>query len=78
MEDKELDFLIADLEQENRLLRARNERLEKELAKAEEEIARLQSNTLSPHFTITPAYLLINSVSMNIYVYDNKYKRHRI
>jgi hypothetical protein len=45
MEDKELDFLIADLEQENRLLRARNERLEKELAKAEEEIARLQSNT---------------------------------
>jgi hypothetical protein len=45
MEDKELDFLIADLEHENRLLRARNERLEKELAKAEEEIARLQSNT---------------------------------
>jgi hypothetical protein len=45
MEDKELDFLIADLEQENRLLRARNERLEKELAEAEEEIARLQSNT---------------------------------
>jgi hypothetical protein len=45
MEDRELEFLIGDLEQENRLLRARNERLEKELAEAEAEIARLKSNT---------------------------------
>lgn len=29
MADEELDFLIADLEQENRLLRARNERLQR-------------------------------------------------
>jgi cell division septum initiation protein DivIVA len=35
MEDRELEFLIGDLEQENRLLRARNERLEKELAEVE-------------------------------------------
>jgi hypothetical protein len=43
MEDRELDFLIADLEHENRLLRARNERLEKELAEAEAEIVRLET-----------------------------------
>ena len=40
---RELEFLIGDLEQENRLLRARNERLEKELDAAEKEITRLQS-----------------------------------
>jgi hypothetical protein len=45
MEDRELEFLIGDLEQENRLLRACNERLEKELAEAVDEIARLKSNT---------------------------------
>jgi len=28
MRDQELDFTLADLEQENRLLRARNDRLE--------------------------------------------------
>ena len=28
-QEREMDLLIADLEQENRLLRARNERLEK-------------------------------------------------
>jgi phage shock protein A len=43
MEDRELEFLIGDLEQENRLLRARNERLEKELAEAEAKIARLET-----------------------------------
>ena len=41
--ERELEFLIGDLEQENRLLRARNERLEKELDEAEKEITRLQS-----------------------------------
>lgn len=38
------DLLIADLDQENRLMRARNERLEQELAKSRnktiEEVAR--------------------------------------
>lgn len=41
--DRELEFLIGDLEQENRLLRARNERLEKELNEANAEINRLNS-----------------------------------
>lgn len=31
-QERELDLLVAELEQENRLLRARNQRLEKELA----------------------------------------------
>lgn len=30
-EERNLDFIIAELEQENRLLRARNERLENEV-----------------------------------------------
>lgn len=30
--ERELDFALAEAEQENRLLRARNERLERELA----------------------------------------------
>lgn len=30
-EDRELDLLVAELETENRMIRARNERLEKEL-----------------------------------------------
>lgn len=33
-QERELDLLVAELEQENRLLRARNQRLEKELAEA--------------------------------------------
>lgn len=33
-QERELDFLVAELEQENRLLRARNQRLERELADA--------------------------------------------
>lgn len=33
-QERELDLLVAELEQENRLLRARNQRLEKELAQA--------------------------------------------
>jgi hypothetical protein len=41
--EQELEFLIGDLEQENRLLRARNERLEKELDEANAEIDRLES-----------------------------------
>ena len=40
---RELEFLIGDLEHENRLLRARNERLEKELDEANAEIDRLES-----------------------------------
>jgi hypothetical protein len=32
--DREQDFLIAELDHENRLMRARNERLEQELAQA--------------------------------------------
>lgn len=40
---RELEFLIGDLEQENRLLRARNERLEKELNEAIDLIIRLES-----------------------------------
>lgn len=45
MEDneRELEFLIGDLEQENRLLRSRNERLEKELDEALQQIMQLQS-----------------------------------
>jgi hypothetical protein len=31
MDDRELDLLVAELETENRMMRARNERLEKEL-----------------------------------------------
>ena len=30
--ERELDLMVAELEQENRLMRARNERLERELA----------------------------------------------
>lgn len=41
--ERELEFLIGDLEQENRLLRARNERLEKELDEAIDLIVRLES-----------------------------------
>lgn len=41
--ERELEFLIGDLEQENRLLRARNERLEKELDEALQQIIQLQS-----------------------------------
>lgn len=41
-DERELEFLIGDLEQENRLLRARNERLEKELDEANAEIDRLE------------------------------------
>lgn len=41
-DERELEFLIGDLEQENRLLRARNERLEKELDSANAELDRLE------------------------------------
>ena len=40
---RELEFLIGDLEHENRLLRARNERLEKELDEALQQIIQLKS-----------------------------------
>ena len=36
--DREQDLLIAELDHENRLLRARNERLEKELAEKRERV----------------------------------------
>jgi hypothetical protein len=40
-QERELDLLVAELEQENRLLRARNERLESELQAAIKIIAGL-------------------------------------
>lgn len=42
-DERELEFLIGDLEHENRLLRARNERLEKELDEALQQIIQLKS-----------------------------------
>ena len=35
MDERELDLLVAELEMENKLMRARNERLERELAHAQ-------------------------------------------
>jgi hypothetical protein len=40
--ERELDLMIAELETENRMMRARNERLEKELAAATTERLRMQ------------------------------------
>lgn len=40
--ERELDLMIAELETENRMMRARNERLEKELATATTERLRMQ------------------------------------
>ena len=40
--DRELDLLIAELETENRMLRARNDRLEKELAQSRADYQRFQ------------------------------------
>ena len=42
-EDRELDLLVAELEQENKMMRARNERLQQELDEATETTARLQT-----------------------------------
>jgi hypothetical protein len=43
-EERELDLALAEAEQENRLLRARNERLEREiLAAADAEAARIHA-----------------------------------
>lgn len=41
-QERELDLLVAELEQENRLMRARNERLETELNRAMDENARFK------------------------------------
>lgn len=41
-QERELDLLVAELEQENRLMRARNERLETELSRALDENARFK------------------------------------
>lgn len=42
MDERELDLLVAELETENRMMRARNERLEHELDTALDENARLK------------------------------------
>jgi ADP-ribose pyrophosphatase YjhB (NUDIX family) len=41
-EERNLDLMVAELEQENRLMRARNERLEQELERALDETARFK------------------------------------
>lgn len=41
--ERELDLMVAELETENRLMRARNERLEKELAQARADLYRFQT-----------------------------------
>jgi hypothetical protein len=41
-EEREMDLTIAELEQENRLMRARNERLERELTVERNERERMQ------------------------------------
>ena len=40
--ERELDLMIAELETENRMMRARNERLEKELAQSRADYRRFQ------------------------------------
>jgi hypothetical protein len=42
-EERALDLLVAELEYENKLIRARNERLEKELTEALDEAARFKT-----------------------------------
>jgi len=42
MEDRELDLIVADLETENRMMRERNERLQRELDTALDENARFK------------------------------------
>lgn len=42
-EERELDLMVAELETENKLMRARNERLEKELEAARDDAARLKA-----------------------------------
>ena len=41
-EERNLDLMVAELEQENRLMRARNERLQEELERALDETARFK------------------------------------
>jgi chromosome segregation ATPase len=41
-QERELDLMVAELEQENRLLRARNERMQTELNNAEQQIHELK------------------------------------
>jgi len=41
-DERNLDLMVAELEQENRLMRARNERLEQELERALDETARFK------------------------------------
>ena len=42
MGEQELDLLVAELETENRMMRARNERLERELAQSRADYQRFQ------------------------------------
>lgn len=48
-EARELDLLVADLEVENRMMRARNTRLEAELAAALRTIVELSTPKEKPH-----------------------------
>jgi hypothetical protein len=48
-EARELDLLVADLEVENRMMRARNTRLEAELAAALRTIVELTPPKENPH-----------------------------
>jgi ADP-ribose pyrophosphatase YjhB (NUDIX family) len=41
-DERNLDLMVAELEQENRLMRARNERLQEELERALDETARFK------------------------------------
>lgn len=42
-QERELDLMVAELETENKLMRARNERLQTELEAARDEAARLKA-----------------------------------
>ena len=42
-QERALDLMVAELETENRLMRARNERLEKELAQSRADLHRFQA-----------------------------------
>jgi predicted RNase H-like nuclease (RuvC/YqgF family) len=71
-EEQNLDMLVAELDRENRLLRARNERLEAEIESMTNEIKHLRSLVDSHTIRSDHSGLLLRGTQVNMVWWDGK------